>query len=147
MKTTCYRVGLVLHEDYGDKLLDLLARMPVWIVDTSSNREAAQKIWASRPGQSHLTGLTTFKVALGDSTVERCLGELSTIDLHHGEHSASPPYSELEVFGLGLTEDVRRGFIEAGFQRFEVTEDGFVAYRARQVYPFSAANGGQARRR
>jgi hypothetical protein len=129
MKTKPYRVGLVLHEDYSSGLPDLAGRMPVWVVDTPSNRKAAQRIWASRPGQSHLTGLTTFKVAADSSAVERCLGELGTIDLHHGEYSASPPYSELEVFGVALTEDVKRGFIEAGFTRFEVTEDGFIAFR------------------
>ena len=129
MKTKPYRVGLVLHEDYGDRLTELLARMPLWVVDTPSNREAAQRIWSSRPGQSHLTGLTTFKVASDSSAVERCLGELDTIDLHHGEYSASPSYSELEVFGLALTEDVRRGFVEEGFAKFEVTDDGFVAFR------------------
>ena len=117
------RVGIVLHENYGDKLLALLSRMSVWVVDTPVNRAAATKIWASRPDQS----LTTFKVATGASAADRCLGELETIDMHHGE------YSELEVFGVALTEDVRRGFTEAGFCRFAVTEDGFVAYREQEI--------------
>ena len=63
MKTKPYRVGVVLHEDYGDRLVALLARIPVWIVGTPRNCEAAQRVWSSRPSQNHLTGLTTFKVA------------------------------------------------------------------------------------
>jgi hypothetical protein len=127
------RVGVVLHENYGDTLLDLLSRMSVWVVDTPTNRAAAETIWASRPDHNKLTSLTTFKVAADASAAERCLGELDTIDLHHGEYSTNPPYSELEVFGLVLTEDIRRRFTEAGFDRFEITEDGFVAYRAQRV--------------
>lgn len=40
MKTNPYRVGLILHEDYGNSLEKLLARMPLCVVDTPSNREA-----------------------------------------------------------------------------------------------------------
>jgi hypothetical protein len=126
MMATAYRVGVVLHEDYKDKLLGLLARMPVWVVDTPGNREAAVKIWACRPGQSYLTGLTTFKITADGTATERCLGQLSAIDLHHGEYSVSPPYSELEVFfrshggcGGGLMRQASR---DSGH------EDGFIAY-------------------
>ncbi len=107
--------------------------MSVWVVDTPANLAAARTIWASRPDHGKLKSLTTFKVAAGTSAAERCLGELDTIDLHHGEYSADPPYSELEVFGVALTEDVRRGFTDAGFCTFAVTEDGFVAYREEKV--------------
>ena len=126
--TTAYRVGVVLHEDYGYKLARLLWRMPVWVVDTPINQKAAKKIWASHINRNRLR-LTTFQVSADDAAKERCLGELSTI----GEQAGSPPYSELEVFGLALTEDVRRGFIEAGFDKFEGTEDGFVAHIRQKV--------------
>jgi len=57
------------------------------------------------------------------------LGILDQVELHHGEHSQSPPYSELQIVGTCLSPRLRAELREYGFVRFENFEDGFVAYK------------------
>lgn len=91
--TQPYRVFVVLDRDYGQRLAELAETGPVWIVDTPANRSVAQEIWAARPNRSHLDGVTTFKAPKDASSEDILIDELDTIDLHHGTHSASPPYT------------------------------------------------------
>ena len=62
-----YAVAVVLDLEFGDRLSELAARLPVWIVDTPANRRAAQKHWGEHPGLSDTEGVTTFKVDLSSS--------------------------------------------------------------------------------
>lgn len=86
-----YSVTVVLDRSYGERLSDLPVGQPVWIVDTPLNRAAAEKLWAEQRGESHLTGVTTFKVSADGSAEESLIGEFDTIDLHHGSYSAAQP--------------------------------------------------------
>ena len=54
---------------------------------------------------------------------------LSTIDLHHGFYSAKPPYSELEVIGASISEQITAALREYGFDTFSLTEGGFLVTR------------------
>jgi hypothetical protein len=123
-----YRVFVVLDRVYGERLSELARIGPVWIVDTTLNRAAAQGIWAERPKGSHLDGVTTFKA--GDSSPEDALiNELNTIDLHHGSYSADRPYTVLEVIGAVLSESITAELSLFGFIDFQATAEGFRAVR------------------
>lgn len=123
-----YKVSVVLDKEYGERLFDLTETGPVWIVDTPRNREAAQAEWARDKSRTHLTGVTTFKS--GDLSAEDAfVGNLGTIDLHHGPYSADPPYTVLEVIGTPLTGRIKKELAEFGFDQFESLPDGFVAVR------------------
>jgi hypothetical protein len=122
-----YKVIVVVDPDFGERLADLPRGVPVWIVDTAANRSVANRLWKERPGESHLTGITTFR---GGRTAEADLvDELSIIDLHHGTYSADPPYSELEVYGAAETSDIRSALGKIGFEVTERTDTGFRATR------------------
>ncbi len=54
---------------------------------------------------------------------------LDTIELHYGRHSADPPYTVIEVLGVVLSENVKIGFSEYGFNEFYPTSTGFRATR------------------
>jgi hypothetical protein len=123
------KVALVLDSDYGEGLLSLATGSHVWIVDTSQNRAVATKYWARNPEHKIENGLTTFKVLDKDSALEKCLGILPTIELHHGEYSSDTPYSRLEVIGLPLSDSVESALRESGFSIFEATDEGFLAKR------------------
>src|SRR5450631_2624570 len=99
MSTVPYSVSVVLDRSFGSRLSDLLATGPVWIVDSPVNRAVAENLWAQSPSRSHLEGATTFKAAEADSPEEMLIGNLGTIDLHHGFYSADPPYTVLEMQG------------------------------------------------
>jgi hypothetical protein len=61
------------------------------ILDTPSNRAAAQNLRAARPNSNHLEEATTFKFEADSSPEDILINELETIDLHHGMYSAIPP--------------------------------------------------------
>ena len=98
-----YRVFVVVDRNYGRHLTALAETGPVWIADTPVNRSVAEEIWAAYPNRSHLEGVTTFKVPEGTSSEDMLINELDTINLHHGTHSANPPYTVLEVIGAAIT--------------------------------------------
>lgn len=124
-----YSVTLILDRTYGDGLLALPVGTAVWIVDTPPNRAAAQSVWARRTSDSHLNGVTTFKIREEASAEEILLGELSTIDLHHRTYSAEPPYTVLEVMGAAVTEQIKSAMSAFGFTDFQSTALGFRAVR------------------
>jgi hypothetical protein len=94
-----YRVFVVLDREYGERLSELAANGPVWIVDTPTNRAGAQRIWTADPNRSHLDGITTFKTADASSPETVLIEQLDTIDPHHGTYSANPPYTVFEIVG------------------------------------------------
>jgi hypothetical protein len=123
------KVAIVLDPDYGNKLASLAAGAHVWIVDTPANRAAASEYWAQNARHKVESGVTTFKFSENASRLETCLDILATVDLHHGEYSSNPPYSELEVIGLPLTDKAKSAIKDLGFGRFETTAEGFRATR------------------
>ena len=128
MSPVPYAVSIVLDREFGSRLRGVLEFGPIWVVDSSTNREAAQKLWAELPDFNHLTGITVFKA--GTSTpAETLIGEIATIDLHHGEYSADPPYTAIRVFGCEPEPEVRNALAEFGFDSFKPTVDGFEAVR------------------
>ena len=104
-----YRVCIVVDRNFGERLAELARGVPVWIVDTPSNKAVAQRLWKERPNESHLTGITTFDDTESSSADELLIAELDSIDLHHGVHSATTPYTELEVLGARLTDTAQAG--------------------------------------
>jgi hypothetical protein len=124
-----YRVFVVLDREYGESLSELAASGPVWIVDTPTNRDAAQRIWTADPNRSHLDGITTFKTADASSPETALIEQLDTIDLHHGTYSANPPYTVLEIIGTTISERTRAELSQFGFDQFQGTAEGFRALR------------------
>jgi hypothetical protein len=124
-----YRVFVVLDRDYGQRLDQLAQNGPVWIVDTPDNRAVAQHIWAAAPNRSHLEGVTTFKFPEDSSPEDILINELDEIDLHHGVHSANPPYTVIEVIGAGINGKVKESLSKFGFDQFKAMPQGFRATR------------------
>src|SRR5258705_13805431 len=54
-----YVVGIVVDPSFGDRLYDLLRRMPVWIADTEINRAATDRAHIMVPRSSQDSGHTT----------------------------------------------------------------------------------------
>src|SRR5450755_2439567 len=100
-----YKVFIVVDRQFGEKLAGLTPGVPVWIVDTPFNKPAAQRFWSDHPNGDHLTGVTTFSDH--SSPEEMLLGKLDTIELHHGSHSANPPFTVIEVFGAQLSSKAK----------------------------------------
>jgi hypothetical protein len=56
MTAVAYKVYVVVDRQFGDRLAGLERGVPVWIVDTPTNKPVAQQLWKERPD----TGITTF---------------------------------------------------------------------------------------
>jgi len=128
-----YIVAVVLDPNFGDRLGDLSAGMPVWIVDTPVNRAAAEAIWASRPALTQFDGVTTFRIDRGSAPEVWLAGVLPDVDLHHGEYSHVPPYAGIEVFGAGVTLVVREALGQLGIGNITERPGGFLAMRSSAV--------------
>jgi hypothetical protein len=127
-------VSVVLDREYGTRLSQLVLNGPVWIVDTPTNRAAAEMFWKAFPDRQHPDGVTVFKSKNTGSAETTLLANLYTIDLHHNAYSSDPPYTALEVIGTSLSEKIKTELSEYGFDEFLATSEGFRAER-----PLSAA--------
>jgi hypothetical protein len=125
-----YRIAVVLDPDYGDRLIALSEQMPVWIVDTPTNRTAVEVLWTkSNEKHSAELGVTAFKVPTASLPEDDFLEILKDVDLHYGEYSHDPPYTVLEVMGVQISNRVREALRQLGFYKFEAIPDGFIACR------------------
>jgi hypothetical protein len=123
-----HAVALVLDPEFGERLVDLSRRIHVWVVDTTTNRRVAARVWREAAGvHSFESGITTFKERAGASAAEIVRGQLPAIDLHHGAQSHSPPWSVLEVYGAPPSAALRAILREYGFTDVRATPHGFVA--------------------
>jgi hypothetical protein len=129
MPSDPYSVFVVLDGEYGMRLSQLIVKGPVWIVDTPTNRAAAQSFWNAFPDRDHLDGVTVFTSKNGDSVEAMFLCEINTIDMHHNAYSADPPYTVLEVIGTSLSEKITTELSRYGFNEFLTTSQGFRAER------------------
>jgi len=55
-----YKVSVVVDREFGEQLATLAPGVPVWIVDTPTNKAVAKRLWKERPHDNSLTGITTF---------------------------------------------------------------------------------------
>lgn len=118
------RVALVLDPNFGQECQRLLKLMPIWIVDSITNRKAVDDI---REGERNESNLTTFQARDGESPAAMCERIVQSLDDHYNERSQSPEYAELNVIGVQLDEVKRPIFHELGFSEFSRTPGGFVA--------------------
>ena len=131
MTRTPHRVVIVVDPAFGERLVDLVERMHVWVVRSPANEEVVQRLWAESDGKHVLeSGATLFNPA-GHSPEDSCLGILSTVEEHHGEYSHDPPLGVIEVFGAEASSPVRDELAELGFNEVDSRPAGFMASRAR----------------
>jgi hypothetical protein len=124
-----YSVSVVLDRTFGPRLRELLEAGPVWAVDSPANRDSAKRLWEEFPSRDHLDGVTIFMTGKDYSPAQMLIGQMETIDLHHGVYSADPPYTTIRIFGSELTIEVRETLAEFGFDSFKITDEGFDAVR------------------
>lgn len=127
--TSPYTAIVVVDREFGERLKTLQSEVPVWIIDTPVNTPVARLLWNERPERTDLDGITTFQAPKSASSEEVLLSILDTVHLHHGQYSADPPYTVVEILGASPTEKVRSELGKHGFDAFEPTPAGFRATR------------------
>jgi hypothetical protein len=124
-----YKVYIVVDREFGERLSGLDPDVPVWVISSPANRAVAERLLKNYHHENHLTGITTFKDSESASTEDLLVSELDTIELHHGFHSANPPYTVLEIFGTPLSERIKAELSRYGFNEFRPQSEGFNAGR------------------
>ena len=129
MPEPAYVVGIVVDPSAGDRLPEMLARMPVWIAATDANRRAAERIWAARPRADFTEpgGLTTFRVDLNGTAEDWFADVLDDVAGHHDQYSHSPGYSAVEAIGVSATPRLVELLASYRLTLLTPRPDGFIA--------------------
>ena len=106
---------VVFADDYSEHLEKLAFRAPVWIVDTSANRQAAEGAWHQAVEWPHLS-VTLFRFDDWPSLIHQI-----SLQIRH--------FTGFEIIGPALSAEARDAFIAVGFSRFDETAEGFRARR------------------
>lgn len=117
-------VTIVLDPDFGDELHELALRTAVWIVETETNRAAAEEAWRRAVEWPHIS-VTVFRPSGLPHLLEQ-------VELHHGPLSQARPFSVLEVVGAALTDEACAALAEGGFAEPKETPRGFRALKRRE---------------
>jgi hypothetical protein len=121
-------VAIVVDCCFGERLVELVSSgTPVWVLDTADNRlflEDHDPSGQPPPGPGRVT---TFTASFKESPEEAFIRILPAVDLHHNELAGDPPYSAVEVFGVGATEAVREAL---GNFDLTVVEEAVSHFRA-----------------
>jgi len=120
---------VIVDTAFGDRLRDMPIGEPVWIVDSEINDLAYNAVGKERKPNSHLEGLSSFKVDKDGSPEDWLISEINTIDLHHGEMSHDPPWSMINVIGVKWSQRIEEELERFGFYRHDNTTDGFTAWK------------------
>jgi hypothetical protein len=133
MTASPHRVGIVLDPEFGGRLSQLARQFHLWVVASETNapaiRDSRGDATATETGDPLASGVTSFEPFPGESSEDLCVRILETVDDHHGDLAHDPPWSEIEVHGLGLTPRLRSLFTEFGAEEFTPTASGFIARR------------------
>ena|SRR5207248_3766106 len=104
------RVAIVFDREFGDRLLTLVMRTPVWIVESSANRTAVAEAMNRATEWPHIS-VTVFR---------------ATDDLKHVLSQIGYP-QRVDVIGLPLSDEGREAMRAGGFTKVVETSEGFRA--------------------
>jgi len=124
-----YGVHVVVDPDHGERLRNLPAGEPAWVIDSATNHSVVAALVRERGETDHTADITTFRFNPQATPEHWFVAELSTIDLHHGYYSHDPPYSWLHVVGTAWSDTIQNALDGFGFSEHELTVDGFIARR------------------
>ena len=118
-------IAIVLDADFGARLHELAARMPVWIVDTPGNRAAIEREWTRRRRDGAERELSVFRMIDGLSPAEHVAALVRTIDRQHGPSAQSPAFTTLVVIGTAPDAVSSAAIRAIGGGPPAASEDGF----------------------
>jgi|SRR5438270_7160135 len=104
------RVAIVFDREFGDRLLTLVMRTPVWIIESEANRPVVSEAWNRATEWPHIS-----------VTVFRPIDDLKNVLSQIGHPQ------RVDVIGLQLSDDVREAMRAGGFTKIAQTADGFRA--------------------
>ena len=117
-------MALIVDPEYGERMQGLVERMPIWALNSTTNRAAAEWLWEKE--ERTRKRITLFDVPDYPLDTQDFIGVLASIDGELNKHGAAP-LRDLEVIGMELFPDLNGALLEFGFQNVERTVGGFKA--------------------
>jgi hypothetical protein len=116
------RVVVVVDPALGDKVAELRATAPVWVVNSQINAAAWGRAESLEPNS------TMFAAVDQEARADNLIAQLDDIDLHFGVDSyPENPYVGIRVTGLALSDEVEAALKQYGFDDFRWADGGFEA--------------------
>lgn len=116
-------VAIVFQSDYSAHLERLAFHTPVWLVDTTENRAAAEDVWMRAVEWPHLV-VTLFRAPAAEPSRDDWRRLLAEVAIRERA------FDTIDAIGTTLTPVARASMVEGGFTRFEETASGFRARRS-----------------
>ncbi len=123
-------LAVVLDPEYGERMQGLVERMPIWALNSTTNRAAAEWLWEKEEGTRKR--ITLFDVPDYPLDTQEFIGVLASVEAEREKHGASA-VRDLEVIGMELFPDLNGALLEFGFQTVEPTVSGFKAVGLRRT--------------
>ena len=117
-------LGLVVEPEFGERMQGLVERMPLWAINSTTNRAAAEWLWEKAPDTRKR--ITLFDVPDWPLDTQEFVGVIASIDTQRKQQN-QPPVEDLEVIGMELFPDLNGALLEFGFKTIEPTVGGFCA--------------------
>lgn len=132
MDSASHVVAIVVDPEFGDRVDDLLGRMPVWMADTEANHGAVVRVQTARVksdtvDHTAIGALTTFTIDTDSTPESWCLGILDTVAGHHDRYSHLPGYSAVEVYGVAPSPGLLKALAEYRLTNVTSLSGGFRA--------------------
>jgi hypothetical protein len=124
-----YKIAIVCDPHFGDRLISLAQEMPVWVCESKDNDVIVSKYCTAHPEKTIERGIIRFRPPLMWSHEENFEDLLYSVDIHHGEYSHSPPWSELWIYGLEYTPLIDKVVAAYSPKRIEQCNDHFKVIR------------------
>ncbi len=123
-------VALVLDPEYGERLQGLVEHVPVWALNSTTNRAATDWLWEKDPDTRRR--ITLFDVPDYPLDTQEFVGVVASVVAQRTQHDETP-LEDVEVIGMELFPDLNGALLEFGFQGVEATVRGFKATGLRKT--------------
>ncbi len=117
-------VAIVLDPEYGERLEGLVEHVPVWALNSTTNRAATEWLWEKNPDTRRR--ITLFDVPNYPLDTQEFVGVAASIVARRAKHE-EVALEDIEVIGMELYPDLNGALLEFGFQSVEQTVRGFKA--------------------
>ncbi len=117
-------VAIVLDPEYGERLEGLVEHVPVWALNSTTNRAATEWLWEKNPDTRRR--ITLFDVPNYPLDTQEFVGVVASVVAQRAKHEEAP-LQDVEVIGMELFPDLNGALLEFGFQSVEPTVRGFKA--------------------
>jgi hypothetical protein len=117
-------LALVVDPEFGERMQSLVEHMPIWALNSTTNRAAAEWLWEK--DENIRKRITLFDVPDFPLDTQEFVGVMGSIDEERKKHR-QPQVSDLDVIGMELFPDLNGALLEFGFHDVETTVGGFRA--------------------